>query len=209
MPSIAKTLRDRFHDRFRRSWGAANPSFGAGRADAVRLAATAGHEIAETLDIAERTVQRGLGEGAADSRGGAALKLKGPMALSIPQMARMSQLLEEALGLDEPARRAWVERLPLEHQDLAPALRRALLPEEGQAEYLQALLSLPKLRWRRSGKLVSGPRPAARRTRGAVRADRLLGAGGMAKLAGAACRWGFQARGCSEATAARACAGRS
>ena len=141
-----------------------------------------GQEIAETLDIAERTVQRGLGEGAADSRGGAALKLKGPMALSIPQMARMSQLLEEALGLDEPARRAWVERLPLEHQDLAPALRQALLPEEGQAEYLQALLSLPKLSGADQGNTSAARalQPGARV--GPYELIRLLGAGGMAEV---------------------------
>jgi len=33
------------------------------------------------------------------------------MGLSISQMARMSQLLDEALPLDEAGRRAWLERL--------------------------------------------------------------------------------------------------
>jgi len=60
-------------------------------------------------------------------------------------MARMSELLEEALTLDEAARRAWLTSLPLEHQDLAAALREALLPGAAQAADLKALLSLPKL----------------------------------------------------------------
>jgi serine/threonine protein kinase/Flp pilus assembly protein TadD len=104
------------------------------------------------------------------------------MALSIPQMARMSQLLEEALGLDEPARRAWLERLPLEHQDLAPALRQALLPEEGQAEHLQALLTLPKFSGADQGNTpaASTLQPGARV--GRYELIRLLGAGGMAEV---------------------------
>ena len=60
-------------------------------------------------------------------------------------MARMSELLEEALTLDEAARRAWLTSLPLEHQDLAAALREALLPGAAQAADLKALMSLPKL----------------------------------------------------------------
>ena len=67
------------------------------------------------------------------------------MALSIPQMARMSQLLEEALALDEAGRRAWLERALQEHPDLAAALREALLPGAAQAAELKALMSLPKL----------------------------------------------------------------
>jgi hypothetical protein len=67
------------------------------------------------------------------------------MALSIAQMARMSQLLEEALALDEAGRRAWLEKATQEHADLAVALRSALLPEAAQSEQLQGLMSLPKL----------------------------------------------------------------
>jgi serine/threonine protein kinase len=104
------------------------------------------------------------------------------MALSIPQMARMSQLLEEALGLDAAARRAWLERLPTEDQDLAPALRQGLLPEEAQAEHLQVLLSLPKLGAADEANTpaASGLQPGARV--GPYELIRLLGAGGMAEV---------------------------
>jgi hypothetical protein len=57
-------------------------------------------------------------------------------------MARMSRLLEEALALDDAARRNWLERLAPEHQDLADALRRALLPEKAQAALRQMELLL-------------------------------------------------------------------
>jgi hypothetical protein len=48
------------------------------------------------------------------------------MELSIPQIALMSRLLDEALPLDVARRGEWLERLP---PDLAPALREALLYE--------------------------------------------------------------------------------
>ena len=67
------------------------------------------------------------------------------MALSIPQMARMSQLLDEALALDEEGRRVWLDRVAQEHSDLAGALREALLPGAAQAAQLKVLRSLPKL----------------------------------------------------------------
>jgi serine/threonine protein kinase/TolB-like protein/Flp pilus assembly protein TadD len=97
-------------------------------------------------------------------------------------MARMSQLLEEALPLDEPARRAWLARLPPEHQDLAAARRQALLPEESQAEPLQGLLSLPKLSTadEASAPAASGLKSGARV--GPYELIRLLGAGGMAEV---------------------------
>ena len=60
-------------------------------------------------------------------------------------MARMSQLLDEALPLDEAERRVWLENLPPEHRGSGPALREALLPGAAQAAELKALTSLPKL----------------------------------------------------------------
>jgi eukaryotic-like serine/threonine-protein kinase len=97
-------------------------------------------------------------------------------------MARMSQLLEEALTLDETARRAWLARLPLEHQDLAAALRDALLPGAAQAEDLKALMSLPKLDAAdgASAPAASGLQPGARV--GPYELIGLLGAGGMAEV---------------------------
>jgi hypothetical protein len=43
-------------------------------------------------------------------------------------MATLSRLLDEVLPLDEVARREWLDNLPPEHRDLAPALRDVLLP---------------------------------------------------------------------------------
>ncbi len=97
-------------------------------------------------------------------------------------MTRMSQLLEEALTLDETARRAWLTRLPLEHQDLATALRDALLPGAAQAAELKALMSPPKLDalYEASTPAASGLQPGARV--GPYELIRLLGAGGMAEV---------------------------
>ena len=62
------------------------------------------------------------------------------MGLSIPQMRRMSRLLDEALPLDAAGRRAWLDALPAEHQDLIQALRGALFP--GDAELAELDLGL-------------------------------------------------------------------
>jgi eukaryotic-like serine/threonine-protein kinase len=104
------------------------------------------------------------------------------MALSIPQMALMSQLLDEALPLDAAGRRAWLESLSPEHQALAPALREALLPGESQAAELKALSTLPKLGSadKADAPAASGLQPGARV--GPYELIRLLGAGGMAEV---------------------------
>jgi hypothetical protein len=64
---------------------------------------------------------------------------------SIPQLALMSRLLDEALPLDEADRRAWLERRSPEYPDLAQHLREALLPQESQAAYSKSPLTLPGL----------------------------------------------------------------
>jgi eukaryotic-like serine/threonine-protein kinase len=104
------------------------------------------------------------------------------MALSIPQMARMSQLLDEALALDEGGRRVWLERVAQEHPDLAAALREALLPGAAQAAELKVLMSLPKLdaAGESSTATASGLKPGARV--GPYELIRPLGAGGMAEV---------------------------
>ena len=104
------------------------------------------------------------------------------MGLSIPQMALMSQLLDEALPLDEAGRRAWLESLPADHRDLAPALREALLPGAAQAAELKALMSLPQL-----GAADEASAPAARGLQpgasvGPYELIRPLGVGGMAEV---------------------------
>jgi serine/threonine protein kinase/tetratricopeptide (TPR) repeat protein len=97
-------------------------------------------------------------------------------------MARMSQLLDEALALDEAGRRAWLERATQEHADLAVALREALLPGAAQAEDLKALMSLPKLDAADEARArgTSGLKPGARV--GPYELIRPLGAGGMAEV---------------------------
>jgi len=97
-------------------------------------------------------------------------------------MALMSRLLDEALGLDMAGRRAWLEKLAPEHQDLAIPLRDALLPGAPATADLQALNSLPKLSVTDD---VSAPAlgallPGARV--GPYELIRRLGAGGMAEV---------------------------
>jgi serine/threonine protein kinase/Flp pilus assembly protein TadD len=97
-------------------------------------------------------------------------------------MARMSQLLEEALALDEAGRRVWLESAGQEHPDLADALREALLPGAAQAAQLQELMSLPKLAAaaEASAPAASGLAPGA--CVGPYQLIRRLGAGGMAEV---------------------------
>src|SRR5437016_682161 len=64
------------------------------------------------------------------------------MALSAAQMAQMSALLDEALGLDEAGRRQWLERLGPEHGELEGALRQALLPQESDGAGSDRLATL-------------------------------------------------------------------
>jgi serine/threonine protein kinase/TolB-like protein/Tfp pilus assembly protein PilF len=88
-------------------------------------------------------------------------------------MARMSRLLEEALPLDEAARRVWLEQLPPEHEDLAAALRRSLFPSDAESARIDTLGVLPTLS-------ASMLRPGARL--GPYELLRRLGAGGMAEV---------------------------
>ena len=88
-------------------------------------------------------------------------------------MARMSQLLEEALPLDEAGRRAWLEHLPRAHEDLIAALRRSLFPGDAECARADAL----------EGPLKFGAstlKPASRL--GPYELLRRLGSGGMAEV---------------------------
>jgi TolB-like protein/Tfp pilus assembly protein PilF/predicted Ser/Thr protein kinase len=104
------------------------------------------------------------------------------MGLSIPQMATLSRLLDEVLPLDEAARREWLDNLPPEHRDLAPALRDVLLPGAAQAASFSVLSTLPKLSdgHDTSGAAASGLQPGA--AVGPYQLIRLLGSGGMAEV---------------------------
>jgi len=92
----------------------------------------------------------------------------------------MSQLLDEALPLDEAGRRAWLRRLSPEHRYLASALRRALLPEAAETVRVSALMTLPKLGSPDEAKSASGLKPGARV--GPYELIRPLGSGGMAEV---------------------------
>jgi serine/threonine protein kinase/Tfp pilus assembly protein PilF len=104
------------------------------------------------------------------------------MGLSISQMAQMSRLLDEALPLDAAGRRAWLEALSPEFQEIAPALQQALLPGAAQTADLEALATLPKLGSADEANAVaaSGLQPGARV--GPYELIRPLGAGGMAEV---------------------------
>ena len=93
-------------------------------------------------------------------------------------MSRMSRLLDEALPLDEAGRGHWLDGLAREHQDIAEALRDALLPSQTQNE----LGTLPKVGAddERDSVAVSGLEPGARV--GPYELVKLLGAGGMAEV---------------------------
>ena len=101
---------------------------------------------------------------------------------SIPQLARMSRLLDEALPLDAAGRRAWLETLSPEYQDLAQHLREALLPEDSQAAVSRSPLTLPKLVFAQDAGAAPaiGLQPGARV--GPYELIRALGAGGMAQV---------------------------
>jgi serine/threonine protein kinase/cytochrome c-type biogenesis protein CcmH/NrfG len=93
------------------------------------------------------------------------------MLLTAPQLSMIARLLDEALPLDEPARRIWLQELAPEHADLLPALRRALLSgtlHESDAGDEPA------------GAASTGLQPGARV--GPYELIRLLGAGGMAEV---------------------------
>ncbi len=97
-------------------------------------------------------------------------------------MSVMSRLLDEALPLDEAARRAWLEKQSPRYPDLAQHLREALLPQNSQAAYSKSSLTLPGLAFAQeaSAAPASGLQPGARV--GPYELIRLLGAGGMAEV---------------------------
>jgi eukaryotic-like serine/threonine-protein kinase len=97
------------------------------------------------------------------------------MSLTTIQMARMSKLLDEALPLDEPGRRRWLEELSPADRDLALALREALFGgEEGELGF--TLFAADE----NDSSEMSGLHPGA--SVGPYQLIRLLGSGGMAEV---------------------------
>ena len=101
---------------------------------------------------------------------------------SIPQLALMSRLLDEALPLDEAERRAWLEKQSPRYPDLAQHLREALLPQDSQAAPSRSHVTLPGLAFAQeaSAAPASGLQAGARV--GPYELIRLLGAGGMGEV---------------------------
>jgi serine/threonine protein kinase/tetratricopeptide (TPR) repeat protein len=105
------------------------------------------------------------------------------MGLSVLQIAQMSRLLDEALPLDAAERRLWLERLPPEHQELAAALRKALLTGGSHATGRNGLMTLPKLGGPKAEATVTTATDPKRGARiGPYELLRPLGAGGMAEV---------------------------
>jgi serine/threonine protein kinase len=102
------------------------------------------------------------------------------MKLSIPQIALLSRLLDEALPLDARGRRLWLDRLSPEYQDLAPALWSSLLAGDSQGPGLERLAALPSLGSADDALATNGLEPGARV--GPYELIRPLGAGGMAQV---------------------------
>ena len=84
------------------------------------------------------------------------------MGLSTSQLARMSRLLDEALTLDDAGRRAWLDRLLPEHQDVADVLRKALLPENAADLTFMATSAKLDFNDRASLLAASGMKPGSR-----------------------------------------------
>ena len=100
------------------------------------------------------------------------------MELSTAQILLMSRLLDEALPLDAEGRRLWLEGLSAQYQELAPALRSALLAPAGSSALLPP--ALPRLTGEVEDAVANKLRPGARV--GPYELIRPLGTGGMAQV---------------------------
>jgi len=104
------------------------------------------------------------------------------MTLSIAQMTMMSRLLDEALPLDAAGRRAWLEALSPEHQELLKYLRAALLPQDPQAAGLEPLSPQLIAAFANQGGTLPPGRLQPGEQVGPYELIRALGSGGMAEV---------------------------
>jgi serine/threonine protein kinase/Tol biopolymer transport system component len=104
------------------------------------------------------------------------------MTLTIAQMAAMSRLLDEALPLDAAGRRAWLDALPAEHQELAQTLREALLPDEPLQAGLEPLSPHAMAGFANLSGATRVSRLQAGARVGPYELIRALGSGGMAEV---------------------------
>lgn len=104
------------------------------------------------------------------------------MGLSISQIAVISRLLDEALPLDAAGRRAWLDGLSPQHFDIAPTLRRVLLPDESDLAAAKILDTLPKLEYDADSTVQSTPGVESGARVGPYELIRRLGVGGMAEV---------------------------
>lgn len=103
------------------------------------------------------------------------------LALSSSEIAELSSLLDEAMPMDIPERRAWLERLPAKHHRLTAALRRSLL-EEPAVTINARFETLPRIGETGSSALrTRTPLEPGMRV-GPYRLLCQLGAGGMAEV---------------------------
>ena len=103
------------------------------------------------------------------------------MALSATGMARMSELLDEALSMDVPQRRGWLERFGATHAELVPALRQSLFPSTGSDRASIKVDTLPRLR-RAAGETQASASLTPGERIGPYELVQPLGAGGMAEV---------------------------
>ena len=92
------------------------------------------------------------------------------------------RLLDEALPLDAAGRRAWLEALPKEHQDLAQAMRDALLAADAQLAEIEKLAALPEFGAATKAGVLCGHSLQAGARVGPYQLIRPLGGGGMAEV---------------------------
>jgi serine/threonine protein kinase/TolB-like protein len=100
---------------------------------------------------------------------------------SVAEIAKISSLLDQAMPLDIPARRRWIERLPSEHRKLATVLRHSLLPRQKDTTTIR-LDTLPSIDAAPDDlPTVTGDRKAGERI-GPYQLLHQVGSGGMAEV---------------------------